>query len=162
MASVSGPLVQLGIRVEGLEQLQAQFAKVEKMPKKYLTKAGREGIADDYREIKAGAPVGKTGMLKKAIKKKLETPNKRKKGVYRLSFDPKFTDHFQKPTTGIYGGDTPYAYYPASVEYGYLGPEGKVYVKTLYWADNILKGNEEASLNKVIKSLNDSIDELLK
>ena len=120
MAEVRGAS-QNCIVVEGLEELQAQFNKLGKMPKKYLTKAGRAGIAKDLQDVKANAPTGKTGNLKKSIKKKLETPNKRNKGVYRLSFDSKMTPHFRKPTTGIYGGKTPYAYYPSSVEYGYIG-----------------------------------------
>lgn len=150
-----------GVTVRGINELQAQFDRVGKMPKKYLTKAGRVGIADDERQVKALAPKGKTGTLKKAIKKKMETPNKRNKGVYRLRFDPKYTDQFRKDTTGVYGGKTPYAYYPSSVEYGYLGKGGHVAVKTMYWADKILRGNEKNSLDKVVKSLNDSIDELL-
>ena len=67
MAEVRGAS-SVNVRVEGLEELQAQFNKLGRMPKKYLTKAGRDGIADDLRDVKASAPVGKTGTLKKAIK----------------------------------------------------------------------------------------------
>jgi hypothetical protein len=161
MAEVRGAS-QLNIKVEGLQELQAQFNKLGKMPKKYLTKAGREGIADDLRDAKASAPVGKTGVLKKSIKKKMETPNKRNKGVYRLSFDTNSTPIFAKPTTGIYGGKTPNAYYPASVEYGYKGKNGHVKVKTMHWADKVLRQNEESSLKKVVDSLSNSIDQLIK
>ena len=87
---------KLGIRVEGLEELQAQFNKLGRMPKKYLNKAGREGIDPIVRQVKASAPKGKTGTLKKSIKKKMETPNKRNKGVYRLHYDPKYTDISEK------------------------------------------------------------------
>jgi hypothetical protein len=161
MAEVRGAS-QLNIQIEGLEELQAQFNKLSKMPKKYLTKAGRAGIADDLRDAKANAPTGETGNLKKSIKKKMETPNKRNKGVYRLQFDTKATPLFRKPTTGVYGGKTPYAYYPSSVEYGYKGKHGHVKVKTMYWADKVLRQNESSSLKKVVDSLSDSIDELLK
>jgi len=161
MAEVRGAS-QLNIQVEGLEELQAQFNKLGRMPKKHLTKAGRAGIAKDLQDAKANAPTGETGNLKKAIKKKMETPNKRNKGVYRLSFDTKMTPEFRKPTTGVYGGKTPYAYYPSSVEYGYKGKNGHVKVKTMYWADKVLRQNEASSLKKVIESLSDSIDELTK
>jgi hypothetical protein len=161
MAEIRGA-TKLGIRVDGLPELQAQFNKLGKMPKKYLTKAGREGIADTERQMKAAAPKGKTGLLKRSIKKKMETPNKRNKGVYRLRYDPKFNNNFQKPTTGKYGGKTPYAYYPSSVEYGYLGEKGHVKVKTMYWAEKIVRSNQNSSMKKVIDSLNDSIDTLLK
>ena len=92
----------------------------------------------------------------------METPNKRNKGVYRLTYNAKFTNEFQKETTGAYGGATPYAYYPSSVEYGYLGKHGHVKVKTMHWADKVLRRNESSSLKKVIDSLSESIDTLLK
>jgi len=161
MAEIRGA-TKLGITVEGLPELQAQFNKLGKMPKKYLTKAGREGIADSERAVVAMAPKGKTGNLKKSIKKKMETPNKRNKGVYRLRYDPKFTDAFRKPTTGVYGGKTPEAYYPASVEYGYLGEAGHVAVKTMHWANKALQSTEQSSMKKTVDSLNDSITQLLK
>ena len=56
----------------------------------------------------------------------------------------------------------PEAYYPSSVEYGYLGKNGHVKVKTMYWADKVLRQNEASSIKKVIESLSDSIDELTK
>ena len=161
MAEVRGAW-KVGMQVEGLEELQAQFNKLGRMPKKYLTKAGREGIANDVRDAKTFAPTGDTGNLKKSIKKQMETPNKRNKGVYRLTYSAKFNDVFQKPTTGKYGGTLPHAYYPASVEYGYLGKHGHIRVKTMYWSDKILRKNEGSSLKKVLNSLNDSIDELLR
>jgi|SRR6476620_1536163 len=161
MAEVRGAW-KVGMQVEGLEELQAQFNKLGRMPKKYLTRAGRAGIAKDLQDVKANAPTGQTGNLKKSIKKKMETPNKRNKGVYRLTFDSKMTEAFRKPTTGVYGGVTPEAYYPNSVEFGYKGKSGHVKVKTMYWADKVLRQNEASSLQKVIESLNDSIDELLK
>jgi hypothetical protein len=72
------------------------------------------------------------------------------------------TPDFRRKTTGVYGGWTPYAYYPSSVEYGYKGKKGHVKVKTMYWADKVLRQNEASSIKKVIDSLNNSIDELTK
>lgn len=160
MAEVRGT-GKIGIVVVGLPELQAQFERLGRMPKKYLNRAGREGIADDLKDVKTSAPIGKTGVLKKSIKKKMETPNKRNKGVYRLTYDAKYTPSFRKPTTGAYGGKTPEAYYPASVEYGYKGKDGHVKVKTMYWASKTVEQNTRGNLQKVIKSLNDSITELL-
>lgn len=87
---------KFNIRVEGINELDAQFARIGKMPKKYLTKAAREGMAGSLAAVRMNAPTGKTGNLKKSIRKKLETPNKRNKGVYRLWYDPKFNDVFQR------------------------------------------------------------------
>src|SRR4051812_8215354 len=106
-------------RVEGLEELESQFGRIGKMPKKYLTRATKEGMAGPLADAKANAAVGETGILKRSIVRKMETPNKRNKTVYRLMYSPKYTDHFLKDTTGVYGGKTPKAFYPNSVEFGY-------------------------------------------
>jgi hypothetical protein len=154
----------LNIRVEGLKELEAQFARIGKMPKKHLTRAARKGMDPTLKDARASAPVGKktttSGTLKKSIKKKMETPNKRNKGVYRLAYDPKFTDIFRKPTTGVYGGVTPEAYYPNSVEYGYLAKHGRVAGK--YNMAKAVARNTAKSGKLVVDSLNDSIDELLR
>lgn len=146
--------------VDGLEELQAQFGRIGRIPKKYLTKAARAGMDAPLRDAKTSAPVGKTGILKKSIKKKMETPNKRNKGVYRLVYDPKFTENFLKPSSGLYGGKPPVAYYPASVEYGFKTKHGKVAGQF-----NMLRAiqrHETAAAQKVVESLKESIDELLR
>lgn len=156
---------KLNIRVEGLEELQAQFDRVQKIPKKYLTKAAKEGMAGPLKDAKANAPVGKKtetrGTLKKSIRQKMETPNKRNKAIYRLRYDPKYTETFLKTAKrpGLYGGKSP-AYYPASVEYGFKTKKGKV-AGQYNMARAISKHNKD-SLRKVIKSLDGSIDTLLK
>jgi hypothetical protein len=149
-------------KVDGINELESQFKRIGKMPKKHLNRSAKEGIKDPEKEAKARAPVGKTGTLRKSVKKMLETPNKRNKGVYRLRYDAKFTDHFQKKTTGVYGGKTPHAYYPASVEYGYKGKYGKVIPKTQYTFKKIMAKHEKSSAQKVVDSLNKSITELTK
>jgi hypothetical protein len=150
----------LDIRVIGLVELQAQFERLEKMPKKYLTKAAKAGMADPERTAKANAPVGKTGNLKKSIKKKMETPNKRNKSVYRLRYDPKYTPEFLKTAKrpGLYGGKSP-AYYPASVEYGRKRKVGRVEGK--YHMAKAIQQHQQSSLQKVVDSLNASLRELL-
>jgi hypothetical protein len=157
MAIVRGAL-GLNIRVSGLAELEAQFARIGKMPKKYLTKAAKAGMADPERQAKKDAPLGPTGNLKKSIKKKMETPNKRNKTIYRLRYDPKFTPDFLKPSSGAYGGKPPVAYYPASVEYGFKTKNGKV-PGQFNMRDAIVQ-HQQSSLQKVVDSLNDSIDEL--
>lgn len=155
MAEVRG----VNFAVEGLEELQAQFGRLGRIPKKYLTKAARAGMDAPLRDAKISAPVGKTGILKKSIKKKMETPNKRNKGIYRLVYDPKFTGDFLKPSSGIYGGKPPVAYYPASVEYGHKTKTGKTAGQF-----NMMKAiqrHETTAIQKVIESLKESIDELL-
>ena len=164
MAEVRGAN-SLNIRVEGLEELQRQFERIGKMPKKYLTKSAKAGMADPLRQARADAPVGKNtktkGSLKKSIKKKMETPNKRNKAVYRLRYDPAFTPVFLKKSSGAYGGKPPLAYYPSSVEYGFKTKGGKKIAGQFNMAKAIQK-HQTASLKKVVDSLNQSIDALLR
>lgn len=145
-------------QVVGLYELEAQFARIEKMPKKYLTKAAKAGMKKPLADARANAPVGETGILKKSIKQTMETPNKRNKGVYRLTYSTKYTDHFRKPTTGVYGGETPYAYYPNSVEFGYKTKYGRV--KGQYAMNWAIHKNEGSSLQIVVDKLHEAIDEL--
>lgn len=151
--------------IKGMAEVQAQFERIGKMPKKYLTKAAREGIADPLKDAKASVPVGKgtktSGNLKKSIKKKMETPNKRNKGVYRITYDASMTKGFLKPTTGTYGGVTPFAYYPASVEYGFPTRGGKR-VPGQYNIKKAIERHEKASTQKIVDSLSKSIEQLLK
>ena len=162
MAEIRGAS-SVKIRVEGLEELQAQFDRIGKMPKKYLTKAAKLGAEDPLRQAKANAPVGKytktRGTLKKSIQKKMETPNKRNKSVYRIRFNPKYTDVFlKKGGGGVYGGRDP-AYYPHSVEYGRKGKKGYVHGK--YFIAKAIRQHQQRSMQKIVDSLSKSIDELL-
>lgn len=161
LAEIRG-INQVNITVTGIPELQAEFERMGRMPKKYLTKAAKAGMADPERIAKASVPVSKglptSGTLKKSIKKKMETPNKRNKSVYRLRYDPKFTPIFAKPSSGVYGGTPPRAYYPSSVEYGFKTANGKVAGQ--YNIAKALQSCQASSLQKVVNSLRQSIDEL--
>jgi hypothetical protein len=153
----------LNIKVEGLNELQKQFGDLKKMPKKYLTKAAKAGVADPLKTAKANAPVGKRtatkGMLKRGLYKKMETPNKRNKTVYRVQWNPKYSNIYNKPSSGKYGGTPPKAYYPFSVEYGFKTAKG--YKRGQYFVEKAIKQTQRNSLQKIVESLNDSITELL-
>lgn len=157
MAFIRGASSQ-GIYVEGLEELQKQFERIGKMPKKYLTRAAKAGSDDPLKAAKTSAPRGKTGFLKKGLERKMETPNKRNKSVYRIRWSPKYTEQYLKPTTGKYGGKTPYAYYPHSVEYGYKAKHG--HVAGQYFVAKAIERTQGSSLQKIVDSLGKSIDEL--
>jgi hypothetical protein len=160
MAIVRGRGPMFHAQVIGLEELESQFARIGNFPRKYLTKAAKAGMTGPLADARNTAPVGKTGILKRSIRFKRETPNKRNKAVYRIGYSAKFTDNFRKPTTGVYGGKTPYAYYPHSVEYGYKTKKGHVAGK--FFMEKAVARNEHSSIQKVTKSLSDSIDDLTK
>jgi hypothetical protein len=146
------------LEIEGLLELEGQFERIGKMPKKYLTRAAKAGMKFPLADARANAPVGETGLLKKSIKQKMETPNKRNKSVYRLAYDAKYNDDFQKETTGVYGGETPYAYYPNSVEFGFKTAKGRV--KGQYAMNWAVHKNETKSVQTVVDKLHEAIDEL--
>jgi hypothetical protein len=145
-------------RVEGLRELQAQFERIGKMPKKYLTRAAKEGSDGPLKEAKGSAPVGKTGLLKKGLQRKMETPNKRNKSVYRIRWSPNYTDQYLKPTTGVLGGKTPFAYYPHSVEYGFPTKSGRK--EGQYFVTKAIERTESSSMQKIVNSLSKSIEEI--
>jgi hypothetical protein len=148
-------------RVEGMEELEAQLGRIGKMPKKYLNRAARAGADNSLAHVKANAPKGKTGILKKGIQKKMETPNKRKKSVYRIRWNPKYSESYNKPSSGAYGGKPPVAFYPYSQEYGFLNKSGgKTHTKWYHFAKKALGETEVKSAELVVKSLGESIDEL--
>lgn len=77
------------------------------------------------KSIRKAAPVGETGQLKRGFKKKKEKSRKTGKFVYDYMLDPAKNEIFQKPIKrpGLYGGKNSKAYYPSSVEYGFLVKE---------------------------------------
>lgn len=109
--------------LSGIETMITALNHLNKSPQKAVTKAAREAIKPVLREIKQGTvPVGKTGNLKKAITRKAERSKVRGKKVYEVTLNKKYNEVLQKPikNPGIYGGKSPKAYYPASIEYGFL------------------------------------------
>ena len=109
--------------LSGIETMITALNHMNKSPQKAVTKAAREAIKPVLREIKQGTvPVGKTGNLKKAITRKAERSKVRGKKVYEVTLNKKYNEVLQKPikNPGILGGKSPKAYYPASIEYGFL------------------------------------------
>jgi hypothetical protein len=161
MAEIRG-IGKFNVKIDGLNELQAQFERIGKMPKKHLTKAAKLGSDDPLKQARANAPVGKNtktrGLLKKGLQRKMETPNKRNKSVYRIRWNPKYTGDYLKETTGVYGGKVPYAYYPHSVEYGFKTKKGRTEGK--YFVAKAINATTRESLQKIVDSLNDSIDTL--
>jgi HK97 gp10 family phage protein len=153
------------ITVYGLEELQRQFERLGKFPKKALTKAAKAGMKKPLAQAKANAPTGTgetAGTLKKGIKAKMETPNKKKKTVYRINWDAKYSPIFIKKAKKypkLYGGEHP-AYYPQSVEWGRKGPKGKVAGK--YFVRDAIEANQHDSVQKIINVLQSEISTLIR
>lgn len=97
------------------------LSRVAKMPQKVAVKAAGKGATVVRKAVRSSAPVGDTGQLKRGIVRVGERSKPGKK-VYDIMFDPKKNDIFQKPikNPGEFGGKNKKAYYPASMEYGFL------------------------------------------
>lgn len=89
---------------------------------KAARKAAQKGSNVVGKAIRSAAPVGETGQLKRGFKKKREKSAKKGKFVYDYAMDSAKNDIFQKPikNPGVLGGKNQTAYYPASIEYGFL------------------------------------------
>lgn len=103
-------------------RLQTALARVGDLPRKVVNKAAGKGATVAGRAIRAAAPKGKTRQLSKGFKRKPEKSKTPGKKVFSYAMDPAKNDIFQRPIKdpGVAGGKRPHAYYPNSVEYGFL------------------------------------------
>ena len=94
-----------------------------KSPQKALNKGTSKAAQIVKRSVKGVAPV-RTGTLKRNIVTKTERSSKRGKKVRETTMrgGAEANAIFQKQiyNPGALGGGSPYAYYPSSMEYGYL------------------------------------------
>ena len=94
----------------------------EKTAMKAAKKAAQKGSTVVGTAIRKAAPKGKTGQLRKGFKKKAERSSLKGKFVYDYAMDSAKNEIFQKPIQhpGVLGGKNKHAYYPSSIEYGFL------------------------------------------
>jgi hypothetical protein len=147
--------------VQGLEQLQRDLSEIGKLRKPVLNRASKLASLPIQADAKLfGANYYETGMMDKGIKFKMETPNKRNKSVYRLNWDSKYSDFYKKPIKepGYFGGKNPSAYYPQSVEWGFLSAKGKIAGK--YFVRKAMDRNEAKSLQTIIDVLSEEIEKI--
>lgn len=111
--------------------------RLGKSPQKALNKGTSKAAQVVKRTIKAGTP-HVSGVLRKSIATKTERSSKKGKKVREITIKggADANASLQKPIKhpGVLGGKSPYAYYPNSVEFGFLAraPGGStIYVKFL-------------------------------
>lgn len=116
--------VRVEVDLRDLEEAKRTFQAMEKQPTRLVTQAARRGATVVKKAVKGSSEVPVlTGLLRSAVKvTKLERSRKRGKKVYEVGFDPAYNDEFQRPiqNPGEAGGKSKHAYYPASMEYGFL------------------------------------------
>ena len=101
----------------------------DKTALKAAKKAAQKGSNVVGKAVRKKAPKGETGQLRKGFKKKKEKSKSKAKFVYDYAMDSAKNSVFQKPVKnpGKYGGKKSIAYYPASIEYGFLHAAGNGY-----------------------------------
>lgn len=117
-------VTQMDFDFSEVEKLEKTFAQMEgKAVQKMANTAARKGADIVGAAIRKNAPVGKTGELKRGFRKTKERSKLYGKAVYDYAMDKNKDAIFQKKlkNPGVLGGkNRHHAYYPASVEYGFL------------------------------------------
>ena len=140
-----------------LIQFKKSLMALGKLPQKVVTRAAGKGATVAGRAVRAAAPRGKTKQLSKGIKRAPERSRTKGKKVYHYAMDPAKTETvFRKPikNPGESGGKRRYAYYPASVEYGFLTRSkggGLTYVQGKHFARDAAE-DARPNVEKVITS----------
>ncbi len=116
--------LKFNVDVSDFKRLEQSINRIGQLPKKTVVKAAGKGATIVGKAIRANAPKGETGQLKKGFKRKKERSKIASKAVYDYAMDSAKNDIFQKPikNPGVLGGKHKggWGYYPNSVEYGFL------------------------------------------
>lgn len=145
----------------------------EKTALKAARKAALKGRDIAAKAVRKAAPKGKTGQLSRGFKKKAEKSRLKGKFVHEFAMDPAKNDIFQKPIKqpGLLGGKNPKAYYPSSIEYGFLArasgggysytPGSRPQTKTVegtHFARDAAKAAEPSVIAEMKRVLNEELD----
>lgn len=156
-----------GFRMEfdarDLKRFEAALGKMEKLSQRVVNKAAGKGATIMGRAVRAAAPRGKTKQLSKGFKRYSEKSRRGKK-VFGYAMDPAKNEIFQKPikNPGEAGGAKhPYAYYPASVEYGFLTRSkggGLRYVPGQHFVRDAAEVSKPVAERVIMKTLADEME----
>lgn len=145
-------MVRLTFRIEGMKELQKSLERLGKVPQKHVTSSSRKAMNIVLKQSRATAPVD-TGALKKGMKLKGERSRTKGKKVYRVVFDPKYNDIFQKKNKD--GKVT--GYYPVSQEYGFFAKNGR-YIPGYRFIHDSLADNTRKIEKTIVSEMKKKID----
>lgn len=155
-----------GITVDmrDLAEAKKTFDAMGKVPAKVVTAAARAGATVTKRAVKgSGEMPVLTGTMRHAIRRlKPERSKLKGKKVYPVGFDPRLNDVLQKPiqNPGEAGGENAHAYYPSSMEYGFLTRSkggGISYFPGFHFMAHAGEGTREAAKAAMAKKFNEAI-----
>lgn len=149
-------------KIEGMKELEKSIKKLGNVPQKHVTSSSKKGMNIVLKKAKADAPID-SGMLKKGIILKGERARVKAKKVYRVVFDEKMNDVFQKPikNPGEAGGKNKTAYYPFSQEYGFFARDGK-YIPGYRFIHDALSSNTKKIERKIVEEMEKKLDKEIK
>ena len=135
-----------------MKRLQKDLKKLGKVPQKHVTASARKGMNIVLKDAKATAPYD-TGSLKKGMILKGEKSRYKGKKVYKVIFDPKMNDVFQKKNAS---GEVT-GYYPISQEYGFFAKNGR-YIPGYRFLHNSLSDNAQRMEKTIVTNMKQKID----
>lgn len=148
-----------------LKAIEKSCKKLGGVPQRAVTKAAGKGRTVVRKAVRRGVPV-RTGALKRGIVSTGERSRLRGKKVYEILFDPKMNDVFQRPVqnpgaAGSKNTRSGHAYYPASMEYGFLTRSkggGIRYVEGHHFMREAADSSSAAADSAMIDVLNQEIE----
>ena len=146
----------MDFKIEGMEEIEAAFKRMGKVPLKMVSPAVRKAMAPIHKQAKADAPED-IGNLKRGIILKGERSRTKGKKVYRIAFDPAMNSIFQKPDAD--GKIT--GYYPVSQEYGYFTRGGK-YIPGYAFIRGSFNAGANAASRQMIQEIAKNIEKAAK
>ena len=115
---------RVDVYMDDLLEARRTFDAMGQLPARIVTAAAGRGATVVKRAVKNSAEIPVlTGTMRKAVRRlRAERSKVKGKKVYPVGFDPAMNSVFQKPirNPGEAGGQNDKAYYPASMEYGFL------------------------------------------
>ena len=115
---------RVDVHMDDLLEARRTFDAMGQLPARIVTAAAGRGATVVKRAVKNSAEIPVlTGTMRKAVRRlRAERSKVKGKKVYPVGFDPAMNSVFQKPirNPGEAGGQNDKAYYPASMEYGFL------------------------------------------
>ena len=115
---------RVDVHMDDLLEARRTFDAMGQLPARIVTAAAGRGATVVKRAVKNSAEIPElTGTMRKAVRRlRAERSKVKGKKVYPVGFDPAMNSVLQKPirNPGEAGGQNDKAYYPASMEYGFL------------------------------------------
>jgi HK97 gp10 family phage protein len=145
-------MVKFGWEVDGLKALQKTIKRIGYVPQKCVTPAVKKAVRIVHKQAVQDAPK-KTGNLKRGIIMVGEKAQAKGKKVYRIVFDRKMNEVFQKKNKeGKVTG-----YYPVSQEYGWYTQKGR-YIEGKKFIRNALAENDDKMAEVMVTEIKKNID----